>query len=61
MHFSRGEQRPLKGGSKTLPDADLFIKPRSGSGGHRMERWDFQAATGRFALEHVSELRLDRT
>lgn len=26
----------------------------------RVERWDFQAATGRFALEHVSELRLDR-
>ena len=23
-----------------LPDRDLFVKPRSGSGGHRMERWD---------------------
>ena len=44
MHFSRGQQQPLKGGSKTLPDVDLFIKPRSGSGGHRMERWDFQGA-----------------
>ena len=44
MHFSRGQQQPLKGGSKTLPDADLFIKPRSGSGGHRMERWDFAGA-----------------
>ena len=44
MHFSRGQQQPLKGGSKTLPDVDLFIKPRSGSGGHRMERWDFAGA-----------------
>ena len=42
MHFSGGERRPLKGGSAVLPDADLFVKPRSGSGGHRMERWDFQ-------------------
>lgn len=25
-----------------------------------VERWDYQAATGRFGLEHVSELRLDR-
>ena len=41
MHFSGGESRPLRGGSGTLPDCDLFVKPRSGSGGHRMERWDF--------------------
>ncbi len=41
MHFSKGASRPLKGGSAVLPDGDLFIKPRSGSGGHRMERWDF--------------------
>jgi hypothetical protein len=41
MHFSSGERQTLKGGSDTLPDGDLFVKPRSGSGGHRMERWDF--------------------
>jgi hypothetical protein len=41
MHFSGGQQQPLKGGSAVLPEADLFVKPRSGSGGHRMERWDF--------------------
>lgn len=41
MHFSRGERMPLKGGTGILPDCDLFVKPRSGSGGHRMERWDF--------------------
>ena len=41
MHFSGGKSRGLKGGSSALPDCDLFVKPRSGSGGHRMERWDF--------------------
>jgi hypothetical protein len=41
MHFSGGEAKPLKGGTSVLPDCDLFVKPRSGSGGHRMERWDF--------------------
>ena len=41
MHFSGGQRQPLKGGSAVLPDGDLFVKPRSGSGGHRMERWDF--------------------
>lgn len=41
MHFSKGERQPLKGGSDVLPEGDLFVKPRSGSGGHRMERWDF--------------------
>jgi hypothetical protein len=40
MHFSGGERQPLKGGVEELPDSDLFVKPRSGSGGHRMERWD---------------------
>jgi hypothetical protein len=44
MHFSGGESKPLKGGVAELPDCDLFVKPRSGSGGHRMERWDFRAA-----------------
>ncbi|WP_373505324.1 sugar-transfer associated ATP-grasp domain-containing protein [Aestuariivirga sp.] len=42
MHFSGGERQPLKGGSDVLPESDLFVKPRSGSGGHRMERWDYQ-------------------
>ena len=28
--------------------------------GCSVERWDYQGATGRFALVHVSELRLDR-
>lgn len=46
MHFSQGERRPLKGGSDQLPEADLFVKPRSGSGGHRMERWDVQPGGG---------------
>lgn len=41
MHFSGGALQPLKGGSGRLPEVDLFVKPRSGSGGHRMERWDF--------------------
>lgn len=47
MHFSGGEPRPLKGGQDVLPDCDLFVKPRSGSGGHRMERWDV-AGEGRY-------------
>ncbi len=51
MHFSRGERQPLKGGSDALPDGDLFVKPRSGSGGHRMERWDFQG-DGRYRNAH---------
>ncbi len=42
MHFTGGERRPVKGGVDALPPSDLFVKPRSGSGGHRMERWDFQ-------------------
>lgn len=51
MHFSEGERQPLKGGSTILPDADLFVKPRSGSGGHRMERWDF-VGEGRYRNAH---------
>lgn len=47
MHFTGGERRPLKGGAEALPACDLFVKPRSGSGGHRMERWDFQGG-GRY-------------
>jgi hypothetical protein len=51
MHFSKGERQPLQGGSATLPDADLFVKPRSGSGGHRMERWD-TLGEGRYRNAH---------
>jgi hypothetical protein len=51
MHFSKGERRPLKGGQDVLPEADLFVKPRSGSGGHRMERWDF-IGEGRYRNAH---------
>ena len=55
MHFSRGESQPLKGGSDDLPDGDLFVKPRSGSGGHRMERWDF-IGQGRYRNAHAQVL-----
>ena len=55
MHFSRGERQPLKGGSDDLPDGDLFVKPRSGSGGHRMERWDF-IGQGRYRNAHAQVL-----
>lgn len=51
MHFAKGERQPLKGGSDFLPDGDLFVKPRSGSGGHRMERWDF-IGEGRYRNAH---------
>jgi hypothetical protein len=51
MHFSGGQRQPLKGGSDVLPDSDLFVKPRSGSGGHRMERWDF-IGEGRYRNAH---------
>jgi hypothetical protein len=52
MHFSKGERQPLKGGNDVLPDGDLFVKPRSGSGGHRMERWDF-IGEGRYRNAHA--------
>ena len=51
MHFAGGQRQPLKGGSETLPETDLFVKPRSGSGGHRMERWDVQGE-GRYRNAH---------
>ena len=38
--LSGGRLEPQLEGLTRLPDADLFVKPRSGSGGHRMERWD---------------------
>jgi len=55
MHFSGGARQPLKGGSESLPDADLFVKPRSGSGGHRMERWD-TLGNGRYRNAHGAVL-----
>ncbi|MFM8745589.1 MAG: sugar-transfer associated ATP-grasp domain-containing protein [Aestuariivirga sp.] len=55
MHFSKGERRPLKGGVDQLPEADLFVKPRSGAGGHRMERWDFIGG-GRYRDAHGTVL-----
>ena len=58
MHFSGGERQPLKGGMATLPDADLFVKPRSGSGGHRMERWDI-IGEGRYRNAHGEVLDRD--
>lgn len=38
--LSGGRLIPQLPGLEALPLADLFVKPRSGSGGHRMERWD---------------------
>ena len=35
-----GTLQPQLPGLTSLPEQDLFVKPRSGSGGHRMERWD---------------------
>ncbi len=58
MHFSGGRRQPLKGGCDVLPDADLFVKPRSGSGGHRMERWDFIGG-GRYRNAHGVALNRD--
>ena len=45
--ISGGVMLPQVEGIESLPDADLFVKPRSGSGGHRMERWD-TLGDGRF-------------
>ena len=58
MHFSAGERQALKGGCDVLPAADLFVKPRSGSGGHRMERWDF-VADGKYRNAHGDVLSSD--
>jgi hypothetical protein len=55
MHFAKGTRQPLKGGVEILPEADLFVKPRSGSGGHRMERWDF-IGDGRYRNAHGAVL-----
>lgn len=37
---SGGRLLPQLPDLELLPERDLFVKPRSGSGGHRMERWD---------------------
>ncbi|CAN5202752.1 hypothetical protein BH10PSE7_BH10PSE7_13940 [soil metagenome] len=62
IHFQAGE-------AQTLPEMDLFVKPRVGNGGHNSERWDFvdggrfRSSRGRiFAsgelLQWLSELSL---
>ena len=44
--FSGGVARTDIGLSAELPEEDLFVKLREGSGGHNTERWDF--AGGRY-------------
>ena len=44
LHVSGGK---VVSADQAFPEVDLFVKPRSGSGGHRMERWDFIGA-GRY-------------
>jgi hypothetical protein len=39
--LSGGQIIPTEEGISTLPDADMFVKPRVGNGGHNSERWDF--------------------
>lgn len=41
LYLSAGEILPALSQATTLPDCDLFIKPRQGNGGHNAERWDF--------------------
>lgn len=42
-----GESEPIPGMSLDLPAADLFIKPRKGSGGVGASRWQYDAGTYR--------------
>ncbi len=62
--FSGGVMRPQVDGVESLPDTDLFVKPRSGSGGHRMERWDslgngsFRSSAGEVLVRNALQLRL---
>ena len=41
MLLSGGAIAAADGTGAALPDADLFVKPREGNGGHNTERWDF--------------------
>lgn len=45
--FSGGAARTDMGLSADLPEEDLFVKLREGSGGHNTERWDWQG-NGRY-------------
>jgi hypothetical protein len=40
LHASKGATHFPEGQAPTLPDTDLFVKPRIGNGGHNSERWD---------------------
>jgi Sugar-transfer associated ATP-grasp len=40
LYLSAGAILPALSQNTTLPDEDLFIKPRQGNGGHNAERWD---------------------
>jgi hypothetical protein len=39
LHVSKGAAHFPAGAIHVLPDTDLFVKPRTGSGGHNSERW----------------------
>lgn len=41
FHASAGKICLPHGSGKSLPEGDLFVKPRQGNGGHHSERWDF--------------------
>jgi Sugar-transfer associated ATP-grasp len=41
LYLSAGAVSPALSETATLPDCDLFIKPRQGNGGHNAERWDY--------------------
>jgi Sugar-transfer associated ATP-grasp len=41
LYLSAGTILPALSQNTTLPDEDLFIKPRQGNGGHNAERWDY--------------------
>jgi hypothetical protein len=41
FYAAKGRIRFPDGQAGTLPETDLFVKPRQGNGGHHSERWDF--------------------
>jgi Sugar-transfer associated ATP-grasp len=41
LYLSGGKILPALSQKTTLPDCDLFVKPRQGNGGHNAERWDY--------------------